>query len=140
MAARTVEYLHLPPGSTPPPLPGAPFAALVVIEAAVAEPWRWEVSRWLVESGCRYMLAWGKGCSDWDDSVDEANDEAHAYDEIPEEAFVVTTWHDDEELEEVFWFAKHCAAHPTLALHRAVIVHIADAAREQALREAYEAA
>jgi hypothetical protein len=140
MAARTLQYLHLPPGGGLPALQGAPFAAIVVIEADVTDLWRWEASRWLVDSGCRYMLAWGKDCGAWDDSVDEANEEAHAYDGIPDEAFVVTTWHDDEDLEEVFWFTKYRAAHPTLALDRAVIVHIADAPRELELRTAYERA
>lgn len=140
MSTRTVRYLHLPPDSDLPPLDGQPFAAIVVIEADVTELWRCDVSRWLVEGGCRYMLAWGKGCGDWDDSVDEANEEAHAYDDIPDEAFVVTTWHDDEELEEVFWFAKHRAAHPSLQLDRVLIVHVAEAPREQELRDAYGAA
>ncbi|GGY06843.1 hypothetical protein GJV26_22530 [Massilia dura] len=137
MSKRTVQYLQLPPDGDLPSLDGEPFAAIIVIEADVAELWRCDVSRWLVSSGCRYMLAWGKDCSAWDDSVDEANMEAHAYDDIPEGEFVVTTWHDDEELSEVFWFAKHRASHPKLVLNLVIIVHIADAAREQELREAY---
>ncbi|WP_443094132.1 DUF7684 family protein [Pseudoduganella umbonata] len=51
-------------------------------------------------------------------------------------AFVVTTWHDDEQLPEVFWFARHVVEHPRLALDRVLIVHIAAEPREQAWRGA----
>ncbi len=41
------------------------------------------------------------------------------------------------ELDEVFWYARHRAAHPALALREVLIVHIADAPRREELEVAY---
>ena len=78
----------------------------------------------MVRVGCLYMMAWGVACSAWDDSVDEANLEAFGYGHIPEDRFVMTTWHERDPLEEVFWFAKYNAHHPTAKLDQTVILHI----------------
>ena len=75
-----------------------PFRAVVAIEETVTQEWQSEVSRWLVESGCLYLMAWGNNCSSWDTSVDIANLEAFDYEDIPEVNFVMTTWHEDEPL------------------------------------------
>ena len=70
------------------PLPNitgsGPYKAIVVLDEATSGEWRCRVSRWLVESGCLYMMAWGVECSDWDTSVDEANLEAHDYNDVPD--------------------------------------------------------
>lgn len=84
-----------------------PYRAIVIIDANVSESWQWEISKWLVESGCVYMLAWGLDCSSWDDSVDYAaigttEAEMLACKNTP---FVMTTWHEDCPLSEVFEFA-----------------------------------
>jgi hypothetical protein len=136
MRNKRVKYVHLRPGDILPELGALPaYKAVVVIEADVSQMWQWEVSRWLVSSGCRYMLAWGKECSSWDDSVDEANLEAFEYEEIPEDRFVMTTWHDDEDLSEVFWFAKHCAHHQAHDFQESVILHISEESRREELEE-----
>jgi len=102
-----MRYLRLEPNSVLSPYDGLrPFAAIIAIESEVAPEWQWQVSKWLVESGCLYMLAWGRDCSSWDDSVDYANLEAFNYGDIPEEHDVITTWHDHQTLSEVFDFAK----------------------------------
>jgi hypothetical protein len=72
------------------------------------------------------MLAWGVECSSWDDSVDLANLEAYDFGEIPEESDVMTTWHDDEPLREVFWFAKNSAEHPTVGIENTLILHLGE--------------
>lgn len=59
----TFRYLHLPAGSSPPMLSGEPYKAVVVVEQDVENDWRNAVSDWLVESGCLYMMAWGRDCS-----------------------------------------------------------------------------
>jgi len=128
---KSLEYLHLLPGHAPPRLEGvAPFKMVVVIDADVTPEWQGQVSGWLVEAGCRYMMAWGKNCSDWDSSVDEANLAVFDFEEVPEDASVMTTWHDGEPLDEVFWFSEFCAMHPSLALERTYILHIAPEPRE----------
>lgn len=86
--------------------------------------WQALVSDWLVLSGCLYMVAWGNDCSTWDDSVDHANMKKFAFREIPENEFVMTTWHESEPLHEVFWFSKNNAVHPSVDLVRSLLVHI----------------
>lgn len=136
-----VSYVHLPPGSELPSIgESGPFRAVLVLEQAVADDWQGRVSEWLVESGCLYMMAWGVGCSSWDDSVDWANHTVVGLDEIPEDRFVMTTWHDDESLAETFWFAGFSAYHPTVSLEQIAIVDIGPQHREDEMLQAYEAA
>lgn len=134
------NYVHLTPGATPPKLDSAPFKAVVVVECDVTPDWQMQTSDWLVRSGCRYMMAWGQKCSEWDDSVDLANLAMFDFGDIPEDDFVMTTWHEREPLADTFWFAGKCATHPSLVLERTYIVHVAPESQETALLEAYHAA
>lgn len=132
------EYLHLRPGDAPPHLGNsAPFKAIVVIEAEVMPEWQGQISTWLVHSGCRYMMAWGRKCEEWDASVDEANLVQFDFLEIPEDDFVITTWHEAETLEEVFEFAELSAMHPSLELQNTYLVHISPEAREREMVRAF---
>ena len=103
---------------------GKPFLAVVVVREDVSIKWRSIVSNWLVAEGCLFMCAWGLDCTLWDDSVDYANLEQFSYGEIPEDRFVMTTWHDNEPLEEAIWFAKHSARHDAAALDTALIIDV----------------
>ena len=106
----TLLYVHLPSGSELPTLPSdQAFRAVLIVEAPVTVQWQDRVSKWLVDSGCLYMMAWGPGCSSWDDSVDWANIESFESGDIPEDRFVLTTWHEGQSLEEAFDFCKACA-------------------------------
>ena len=134
-------YVHLVPGSALPLLDAPPpFLAVVVAEQSVPPDWQSQVSDWLLQSGCLYMMAWGQDCSSWDDSVDLANLSAFEFGDIPEDQFVMTTWHADEPLKDVFWFAKNSASHPTVELQGTVLVHVAGSANKQALLRAYDEA
>lgn len=79
--------------------------------------------------GCLYFLAWGEDCEEWHDAVDRANINAFENREIPDECFVMTTWHKDEPLEEVFWDLKFCAFHSDVELAQALIVHVSKSYR-----------
>jgi len=126
----TVAYLHLSNGQTPPSLEGLdPFKAVLFIEQTTEDIWRTTVAEWLVRSGCLYLMSWGDDCEDWHDRVDWANISSFEGKEIPDEAFVMTTWHSDEPLSEVFWFATHAAHHPTVTLAHTLIVHVSAAER-----------
>ena len=132
-------YIHLRPGSVTPKLDDkTPFAAVVAISSEVSNDWRNEVSDWLVESGCRYMLAWGLDCSLWDDSVDLANLEKYEYMSVPDDKSVMTTWHENESLDSVFWFAKTSAVHGSFELTRLIILDICAETREETIIERYE--
>lgn len=129
------EYLHLPVGSPPPDPPsGEPFKAVVIAEQAVPQDWQNSVSRWLIASDCLYMMAWGPDSSSWDESVDWAKLEAADFQDVPDDKFTMTTWHDDEPLTETFWFAVHGALHPSVELGRLLIIDLhADARSNEML-------
>ena len=102
-----VEYLRLTEEGLLPALNvQAPYKCVVIIESAVSSQRQMEISRWLIRTGCMYMMAWGVGCSSWDDSVDLANLEPFDFNDIPDESFVMTTWHESDTLQEVFEFSR----------------------------------
>ncbi|MBC3881926.1 hypothetical protein H8K35_10440 [Undibacterium sp. LX40W] len=138
MIESTAEYIRLEPGVSLPAVGSAPpYRAVVIVEAPVSTEWQASASDWLVRSGCLYMMAWGTNCSSWDDSVDFANIDQFLPAEAPDDKFVMTTWHEHELLEEVFWFAKNSARHPTVQLERTVLVHISSQSREESLLKVY---
>ncbi|HRE90562.1 MAG TPA: hypothetical protein PK095_15630, partial [Myxococcota bacterium] len=113
------------PDSDLPVLEGfSPYKAVVIAETQASEEWKAKVSRWLVDTGCRYMMAWGHDCSTWDDSVDVACLEKHDFGDISEEDFVMTTWHDNESLEEVFLFAKTNTFYMDSPIKNLLFLHI----------------
>lgn len=133
----SVRYLHLPEGREPPALDAQPFKAVVVLEHAIDQDWRDHVSDWLVRSGCLYMMAWGPDCASWDSSVDEANLALFGFGDVPDDAHVMTTWHEKESLAEAFWYAGFCAFHPTRTLEHTLIVHIGPEDRSGELLAGY---
>ena len=108
-----------------------------MVEAEVSSQWQMVVSKWLVQSGCLYSMAWGMRCSSWDDSVDMANIEHFNFEAIPEDKFVMTTWHEDQSLADVFGFCKNHAIHHTVDLRATVLLHISIQERESELMAAY---
>ena len=135
---KSVEYVHIEPGATPPTIGSAqPFRAVVIIESDVSREWQSSISDWLVQSGCLYMMAWGENCNSWEDSVDRANIKQFKPAEIPDSEFVMTTSHEREPMEEVLWFSKNNAFHPTVMLKRTVLVHISLHSKQDELLKAY---
>lgn len=138
MQKKILTYLQLPPGSEAPKLDHlSPFLAILLAEEEADELWQAEISRWLVASGCRYVLAWGKDCEAWRDMVEDAALEAFDYEDVPEEHKLIATSHEDEEREEVFWFAKHRAVHPNHAFKATVILDISLHGRKDEIEQAY---
>ena len=133
----SVHYVHLRPEEVLPSLAGDPFIAAIVAENCVSEVWRERVTECLVQSGCLYAVAWGVDCEEWHDSVDAANLREFDYGDIPDDRFVMTTWHSKEPLSEALWFAGQCAYHPTVELDRTIIVHVSAEPREAEMLQAY---
>jgi len=131
------RYLHLRPGDEPPVLEKQPYRLVIVADEDVADEWRNKVAEWIYAVGSRYVIAWGQSCEDWHDNVDWANLEAFEYGDIPDKDFVMTSWHPNERLSEVFWFAGFCAHHPDVKLSDTVILHISDRERGEALLAEY---
>ncbi|HEX4737244.1 MAG TPA: hypothetical protein VH331_06765 [Allosphingosinicella sp.] len=137
----TVEYFRIGEDAPLPDIsPYAPFRAVVVLEAPFSTNWQDLVSKWLIESGCLYMMAWGEGCSGWHDAVDGAREGRFPSGEIPDDKFVMTTWHERETLEEVFWFAEFCAMHPDVELSTTLIIHVSPTARREEMFARFQAA
>jgi len=137
----SVTYLHVEPGAILPNVEyNAPYRAVLIVDEPTSPEWQAAASDWLVQSGCMYTMAWGINCSSWDDSVDWANIEKFAPQDTPDDGFVVTTWHDKETLEEVFWYCKNCAVHPTINLNHTLLFHIAACEREAQITRLYAAA
>lgn len=136
--AHPVRYIHVAPECQLPEVAAqAPFRAVVIAEEECSHAWQAEVCGWLVKTGCLYMMAWGKNCTSWDDSVDIANLERFGFEDIPDDQFIMTTWHQDEPLEEVFWFSKNNSHHPTQTLTSDLLLHIAVQPRELELLRSY---
>ena len=72
--------------------------------------------------------------------MDIANLESFGFGKIAEDKFVITSWHAEEELAQVFWFSRNCASHPAVALERTVILHISDEERENEFIAMYQGA
>jgi hypothetical protein len=137
MPQPSLAYLHVRPHEELPPIgASAPFLAVLVVDAACEEYWRWEACRWLAASACRYLLAWGEDCAQWAESAEDAHLEA-VPDDVPADQVLLTTSHEEEDLEEVFWFVRHRARHPALQLAQAVIIHVAECGRKEALEALY---
>lgn len=134
-----MEYLRLEPAQVLPEWTfSRPYQAVIVIEEKVSSEWQEKVSDWLVETGCLYMLAWGENCSSWDDTVDMANMKKFNFKKVPEKDFVMTTWHENEPLEEAFFYSKSNAIHPVIGVLEPVIIHISKVDNCDVLFSRYE--
>ena len=133
------HYLNLNNNQKPPEnLKLEPYKCIVLIAGQVESEWRDIISKWLVDTGCLYMMAWGQSCSLWDDSVDTANLSAFDWSEIPEDNFVMTTWYENETLEDVFRHAKFVANHPTVELKNTLLLDIGCSHREAEIKKLYD--
>ncbi|MBX3469135.1 MAG: hypothetical protein KF878_19865 [Planctomycetes bacterium] len=109
-AGRALHALTLPSLTAWPPAlltPATPFTLLLACDAR-SEPDAAvdEAARRALAAGLVYTVAWGPGCERVHDRFDRVIEE-QGRDEV------LTTWHDDEPLEEALWFFVHAAAPPT---------------------------
>jgi hypothetical protein len=135
-----VSYIHLRSGEPLPALIRPRFKAVIVAEDAADRVWRSRACEWLVRSGCLYFIAWGDECEAWHDSADDANIAEFEGGEIPDNRFVMTTWHSSESLSEALWFAAVNAHHPTVDLNHVVVIHVAQQERGDELLNLYRSA
>lgn len=135
---RQFMYIHLVPGDPLPKIFGnSDFKAAIVLREPVSVEWQQKVSKWLVESGCKYGCSWGVNCSSWDDSIDLAAIEIGEKCENDRELLVMTTWHQNESISEFFDFVKRLAVHPNLDLQDLVVVEISINSNKNRLMQAY---
>jgi len=58
-----------------------------------------------IRAGASYVCCWGPDCSRFHDAFDEADLEMNG--ESSDDRILMTTWHENEPLEETLWFAVH---------------------------------
>ena len=84
---------------------GKEFAVLLwVLDITVTMEEQAKLSEQLVEQGCRYAVCAGYRCSTWDDSIDLAYLQTESNFQPQNENFVMTTWHENESIEEIAEF------------------------------------
>ena len=118
----------------------APFKAVISIEEPAVELRQAEISAWLVEMGCRYVMTRGESCDSWRDSVRQANLEVFDIDTMDAKDFVMTTGHRYESLKAVFWYAKKFAKHPEVELKECVVLHLNNGDRSGEYQSIYQRA
>lgn len=77
---------------------------LVVNDDSITPDEQEGLSQQFVATGCRYAVCFGHECSTWDDSIDYAYLETDPNFDPPEDRFVMTTWHENEPIEDVVEF------------------------------------
>ncbi|MGM0485490.1 MAG: DUF7684 family protein [Planctomycetota bacterium] len=80
------------------------------------------VSNWLIVNNCKYMCAWGPNSTKWDTSVNLADVGRADFDDSDD--MCITTWHDDEDLEESLEFFINLAWDPYAKIQDKVIIDI----------------
>ena len=139
MSLQVAHYFQLLPNGDLPAISSfSPFKAVVILADEYSQAWQTTVSEWLVEQGCRYMMAWGPICSSWDDSVDHADIARGGLEDNSK--FVLTTWHDDETLERVFWFSQFCAefSYDGIELLNTLLIDVSNVDRGSELLRLFE--
>jgi len=88
------------------PVDGEFALLLVVVADDVTDEEQSELSQQFVRAGCRYAVCFGPTSSSWDDSIDMVSVMDRVDGRDP--PFVMTSWHDDESVDEaVAFFAQH---------------------------------
>jgi hypothetical protein len=67
-----------------------------------------EVAERLLRLGASYFVCWGPDCGRVHDIIDEIAAHDHAAFDIPDDSCIMTTWHEDETLEQALWFFLVC--------------------------------
>lgn len=140
---RRLHYRHLADNrAIPIPPELGVFACLVLIERPVTAAFRDQTCHALVERGCLYGMAWGMDCVLWDDAFDIANLEQVGWGDIPDDRFVMSTWHDGDTLGEAMRYAKVDAAlsYADVWLTDLLVLDLSAAAREARITEIFERA
>lgn len=84
---------------------------LAVDATSLADDKLFSLVDWVMDQGAVYVCVWGAGCEHVHDVIDETIVEAIVKLGQMESdgTIIMTTWHDDESLEEALWFALNSA-------------------------------
>lgn len=87
------------------PFPHEEHTVIVcVLDDSVTAEEQARISEQIVASKCRYAVCWGSDCSAWDTAIDCAYIAADR--DLHDETFVMTTWHENDSIEDTmeFWW------------------------------------
>jgi hypothetical protein len=76
------------------PFDGNPFAMLIVSDGSLSKTQRNRLCDEIVRSGCRYACCAGPDGEIWHDTLDESFIATDPEFDPPEDALIMTTWHD----------------------------------------------
>jgi hypothetical protein len=122
-----IQYIQIKrPYSFASPFIQGEFVALIyAADENISDEERDALSRQIVASGCRYAVCAGYKGSSWDDSIDMADIERNG-DEVHDENLVMTTWHDDESLEDIVFFFLNNTGFDDFIAERFVVLHVGE--------------
>jgi hypothetical protein len=91
------------------PFDGRDFVLMLVVDdTSITDEEQSHLSSQIIQEGCRYAVCAGHRCSTWDDSIEWALLSRYPDFNPPDERFVMTSWHDNETLDDVvFFFLNH---------------------------------
>jgi hypothetical protein len=110
----------------------SPFGAgefsvwVIAAEPSLSRDDQNRISGELVRQGCRFAVCSGHDCSSWDDSIDYA-DYSRRPDPADDEGFVMTTWHEDESIEEIAEYFATCTSFDFYCAERWLVLGIGEA-------------
>jgi len=93
------------------PFTGEEYVGLIwAADSTLDEGDRMKVVGTLIDSGCQYIVCGGVDCERWHDDADLAfaNLEVQSDSLRTDLPMVMTTWHDNESMEDVAFFAINC--------------------------------
>jgi hypothetical protein len=132
-----LSYIHFD-GTEPVGISTTAASKVILLaDKSVPDEWMHELCAKIADTACYYFMSWGTNCEEWHDFVDEAHLAFHNYGDIPDEKHMMTTWHDNEPMRDIFWFCKTCAHHLVHELPSTLIIHITDTAKEEEIKRAY---
>ena len=134
------HYIFLQPEGDPPAFSTRPYRLILVSESETEEDWRAKICAHLVATRCLYFVSWGEQCETWHDDMDWALLDAHGYEDIPDDDFIMTTWHADDPMKSALNFGAMDAQHPDVELKATYIMHVAESADEERILSAFHEA
>ena len=95
---------------------------LVITSPLVSVGQRDRITSDIISSRCQYALTFGHDCEVWHDLIDEIC----VGDGAPKDRFLMTTWHDDEPIEDVIDFLWWNTSYEEFESERLAVVIIGD--------------
>lgn len=83
-----------------------PHYVLLLCRGDVDLDWQWKVAKWIVHSSAMTAAAWGPNTTKWDDAIDWALILEQDEGRLDNARFILTTWHDDEPIEDTMEFLE----------------------------------